>query len=112
MARVAGLLAIAALGLVAAATFNRELDRRLADARVSPAVLRMLAPDRVRLGAMQPPPSASAEEARAIRAAVKTGLERSFRVTSLACTGPALAAAACGALGAGAKRRAARQSQG
>ena len=112
VARVAALLAIAVFALVAAATFNRELDRRLADARVSADVLRQVAPERVRLGAMQPPPSASAREAEAVRAAVKAGLDRSFRVTSLACAGLALAAAACGALSAGAKRRAARQSKG
>ena len=112
VARVAALLAIAVFGLVAAATFNRELDRRLGDARVSAEVLRQVAPERVRLGAMQPPASASAKEAGAIRAAVKTGLDRSFRVTSLACAGLALAAAACGALSAGAKRRAGREPKG
>ena len=106
VARVAALLAVAVFGLIAAATFNRELDRRLADARVSAQVLQQLAPERVRLGALKPPPSASADEARAIRAAVKSGLDRSFRVTSQACAGLALAAAACGALSAGAKRRA------
>ena len=111
VARVAALLAIAVFGLIAAATFNHELDRWLADARVSAEVLRQVAPERVRLGALQPPPSASAVEAGAIRAAVKTGLERSFRVTSLSCAGLALAAAACGGLSAATKRSAGRQSK-
>jgi hypothetical protein len=76
---------------------------------VSPEVIRQLEPDRSRLGALKPPASASASEADAIRAAVKTGLETSFRITTFACAGLALAAAACGALSAGAKRRAGRE---
>ncbi len=105
VARVAALLAVAVFGIIAAGTFNRELDRRLSAAGVSPATRRLLEPDRGRLGAMKPPAGASPSEAGAIAAAVRTSLDRSFHVTGFACAGLALAAAACGAMSATRKPR-------
>jgi len=99
VARVAGLLAIAVFGIVAAGAFNRSLDRRLDTAGVSPATLRLLEPERARLGAMKPPAGASETESRAIKEAVGSSLDASFRVVSSACAGLALVAAACGAVG-------------
>ena len=99
VARVASLLAIAVFGIVAAAAFNRDLDGRLAAAGVSPATVRLLAPERSRLGAMKPPAGASAAEVRSIGQAVGKSLDSAFGVVTLACAGLALAAAACGLLG-------------
>ncbi len=112
VARVAALLAIAVFGIIAAGTFNRELDRRLDAASVSPETRRALETQRGHLGAMKPPRGASPKEADAIRAAVRDGLESSFHATALACTGLALAAAACGASsGSSRKRRSAAASK-
>jgi EmrB/QacA subfamily drug resistance transporter len=105
VARVAALLAIAVFGIVAAASFNRSLDRRLAAAGVSPATVRLLEPERSRLGAMKAPAGTSETEAREIRQAVAKSLDASFRVVSTACAGLALLAAACGALGVPRARR-------
>ncbi len=99
VARVAALLAIAVFGIVAAAAFNRDLDRRLAAAGVSPTTRRLLEPERARLGAMKPPAGASETEARAIEQAVGRSLDSSFRVVGIACAGLALLASVCAALG-------------
>jgi EmrB/QacA subfamily drug resistance transporter len=99
VARVAGLLAIAVFGIVAAAAFNRALDRRLAAAAVPREARHLLEPERSKLGAMQPPEGIPEREAAAIRTAVRASLDSSFRAVSLACSGLALLAAACAALG-------------
>ena len=99
VARVAALLAVAIFGIAAAASFNRELDRRLDADGVSAATRRLVETERGRLGAMKPPPEATTSEARAIQAGVRVSLESSFRTVSLICAGLALVSAACAALG-------------
>src|SRR5439155_793853 len=55
VSRVGGLLAIAFVGLVVTASFNRSLDRRL-DSSGLAGVARQLQPDeRAKLGALAPP---------------------------------------------------------
>ena len=99
VARVAGLLAIAVFGIVAAAAFNRSLDRRLDAAGVSPATRQLLDPERPRLGAMKPPAGAAATEARAIEEAVRSSLDSSFRIVAWICGALALLASASAAWG-------------
>jgi EmrB/QacA subfamily drug resistance transporter len=99
VARVAGLLAIAAFGILASSSFNRTLDQGLDAARVSSATRARLAPERAKLGATKPPAGASAAEAEAIQAAVKKALNGAFRVVSIGCAGLALLSAACAAVG-------------
>ena len=99
VARVAGLLAIAVFGIVAAASFNRSLDRELDRAGVSPSTRRLLEPERGKLGAMKPPASAPAPEARAIQRSVATSFHRSFRVVALISGGLAFLASVCAAAG-------------
>lgn len=53
VSRIAGLLAVAALGLVLYGTFNRALDRRLATLRLSPSELDQVNEQRPRLAAME-----------------------------------------------------------
>jgi EmrB/QacA subfamily drug resistance transporter len=53
VSRIAGLLAVAALGLVLYGTFNRALDRRLETLRLSPSELNHVNEQRPRLAAME-----------------------------------------------------------
>jgi len=96
IARLAALLAIAVFGIAAAAAFQRELDRQMDAAQVSPETRRILEPERSKLGALRPPPRAAESEKRAIEASVGGALEKSFRYVSGICAVLAGAAAACG----------------
>jgi EmrB/QacA subfamily drug resistance transporter len=99
VARVAAVLAIAVVGLVASSTFNRSLDRRLEAAAVSAEIRQALAPERSKLGAMKAPAGASEAEARAVSSAVRSSLDSAFRVVVLGCAGLALLASGCAVWG-------------
>ena len=98
VARVASLLAIAVFGILAARTFNRELDRRLDAGAVSPRTRELLDPERARLGAATAPRESSPSESRAIAQGVAAALEKAFRLVGFAGAALALLAAACGAM--------------
>jgi EmrB/QacA subfamily drug resistance transporter len=106
VARIAGLLAIAVLGILASGVFNRRLDMRLDAARIPEATRRALAPERKKLGAMTPPKGLPEAQAREIEQAVAAALDRAFRMQSLGCAGLAVLSAAAGALGVRRKPRA------
>jgi EmrB/QacA subfamily drug resistance transporter len=99
IARMAALLAVAGFGILAIGAFDRELRARLDAARVSPAVRERVESERARLGALKPPPGASATEARAIREGVASGLEAAFRDVNLLCAGLGGLAGLCAAVG-------------
>ncbi len=99
VARVAGLIAIAAFGIVAAAEFDRALDRRFDEAGISAATRAVLEPERGKLGATKPPAEASPAEARLIAGAVGSALASSFRLVCWICGALALAASGCAAWG-------------
>jgi len=99
VARVATLLAIAVFGIVDASGFGRALDRRLDAVPVAAPLRRALDAERSKLGAMQPPPEASPEEARAITEAVHAALDSAFREVALGSAGLAAVASACAAWG-------------
>ena len=104
VARVAGLLAIAVLGIFVTGVFNRNLDRRLDASHVSAETRRRLEPQRNQLGAMKPPDGTPPEEARAVEGAVADSLDRAFRAQSFGCAALAVLSAATGAFGIGRKR--------
>ena len=98
VARVAGLLAIAALGLVATRSFDRALDRRLAEARLTPLARSIPAAERLKLGAARPPPGLAPREADRVRRAIAESLLASFRVSMAISAGLAVLASATAAL--------------
>ena len=93
VARTAGLLAIAVLGLVVAQVFNRRLDTRLAALAVPTDVLRLLADQRVKLAGAEIPNSVAGSLRSAIEQAIDQSYIDSFRLTMLIAAGLALASA-------------------
>jgi EmrB/QacA subfamily drug resistance transporter len=92
VARVGGLLAVAVLGLLVTATFDRALDRRLEASGLTTVARRLPAEERLKLGAARPPQGLPADQSRAVSSAIAGALAASFRVVAL--TSAALAASA------------------
>jgi Na+/melibiose symporter-like transporter len=94
VSRMAGLLAIAVLNLVVAATFNAALDRSLAALPLPPPAREALDAQRSRLAGADAP----AELADALRAAAQQAIDQSyvagFRLAMLVAAGLALGSAA------------------
>ncbi len=99
VSRTAGLLAVAALGVVLLGVFNRGLDRRLAGLDLSPAVRQELDKERTRLAALEAPASVDARTRGRIDAAVDEAFVDGFRTVMLAAAGLALLASASAAWG-------------
>jgi hypothetical protein len=76
VARAAGLLAVAALGVVLVARFNRALDDRLASLALPPAIATLVAGQRSKLGA--------AEFSEAIAPALRGQLRNAFDLAYVA----------------------------
>ncbi len=97
VSRSAGLLAIAALGVVLLGVFSRGLDRHLAALDLPPATRQALEEERDRLAALAAPASAGAETRARIDAAVDDAFVDGFRTVMLASAGLALLASASAA---------------
>lgn len=95
VSRVAGLLAVAAFGIVALALFGPALDARLTGLELPPEARARIEAARSDLAGLQPPEGLDEERARRVEEAVDAAFVRGFR-------GVAGAAAALAALGAGA----------
>jgi EmrB/QacA subfamily drug resistance transporter len=80
VARTAGLLAIALLGLALNAVFNRALDRHVSSANLSVDVQRSLDTQRSRLAAAEPPASLRPEVRAKLRRAIDEAFVDGFRV--------------------------------
>ena len=99
VARVAGLLAVAALGVVASARFDRTLDRRLLEAGFSAPSRVVPAPERRKLGAARAPSSLSEVERGRAQEAIARSFEEAFRLVMGLAAGLALLASASAAAG-------------
>ena len=97
VSRTAGLLAIAALGVVLLMVFNRELDRRLAGLDVPPVARQALEAERTRLTAVEIPASLDAGTRQRIRTAVDDSFVAGFRTVMIVAAGLALLASASAA---------------
>jgi EmrB/QacA subfamily drug resistance transporter len=94
VARAAGLLAIACFGAVALTLFTRELDHRLAEARVPDPVRRAVVAQSPKLAEARPPAGVDPETRRKVESAVAAAFLHAFRFN-------VLVAAALAALSAG-----------
>jgi EmrB/QacA subfamily drug resistance transporter len=92
IARAAGLLAIAALGVVMLARFNRALDRAIGDLALASAARAFVDTQRTKLAGASIPPGVDGDTAAAVRRAFDMAFVAGFRVVML--IGVALAAAA------------------
>jgi EmrB/QacA subfamily drug resistance transporter len=79
VAGMAGLLAIASLGVVMSSTFNGELQRSISAANLPPAAAEVIESQRARLAAIEPPPDASPEVRAVIRRAIAHAFVCGFR---------------------------------
>jgi EmrB/QacA subfamily drug resistance transporter len=92
VSRGAGLLAVAAFGVVMLGLFGRDLDRRLADLGLPSETRRQIAEQREDLAALEIPASLGEPERTRIRSALDESFLRGFRGVMLTAAGLALLA--------------------
>lgn len=95
VARAAGLLAIAVLGIIIVSVFNSSLDSHLAHLQLSTAARHLMEAQRGKLAGMQLPVGGSAEAQATLKQAVAESFVSGFRLVALLCAGLALASALC-----------------
>jgi EmrB/QacA subfamily drug resistance transporter len=93
VARVAGVLAIAVLGIVMVDAFAARLNHHLAQASVSAAVLQEIRAGEIRLAGLQIPAGVDDTMRRLIASAVRDSFLFGFRLVMLICAGLSVAAA-------------------
>jgi EmrB/QacA subfamily drug resistance transporter len=93
VARTAGLLAIAVMGMIMIAAFGSSLDSRAAALDLAPEVRQELAAERTDLAGAQVPPGVSDETAAALEQAIKWAFVDGFRLIMLCAAGLALGSA-------------------
>lgn len=94
VARVAGVLAIAVLGIVVVKAFSSCLNHRLAQLAVPPGVLQAIQANEIKLVGLQLPAGLDADMAAMIRASVSQAFVLAFRLVMLICAGLSMASAA------------------
>jgi EmrB/QacA subfamily drug resistance transporter len=95
VSRVAGLLAIAILGMVFSSIFGAELERRVAALPVDQAARQEILGHRGQLGATAPPAWLPPEKASAVRDAIAQSFVKGFRDLARLSAGLSVLAAAC-----------------
>lgn len=98
VSRVAGLVAVAAFGIVLSLAFERGLSTRLAELALPPDVPERIRASANRLGALEPPPGLGAQGAAAVRTAVAHAFVGGFRLVMTLAAALAAAAALTAAL--------------
>jgi MFS family permease len=94
-ARVAGMLAVAVLGSVAAGVFATALDARLEELHAPPDIVTALKAEVPKLAEAEVPPQIPAEERDLLKRTLEESFVQSFRVIMFAACGLALASAFC-----------------
>jgi EmrB/QacA subfamily drug resistance transporter len=97
VARVAGVFAVAILGIAMVEAFGFRLNQSLASLHLSSAILRDIQSNLVKLGGLDVPSSADAQTAALIRSAIVQAFIFAFRVVMALCAALAVASAAVAA---------------
>lgn len=94
IARVAGVLAIAILGIVMVKVFASELNEKLTHVSLAPGVVQQLQESEIKLAGLQVPDSLDPNTKRKIQEFINLAFVSGFRIIMLICTGLSLASAA------------------
>jgi len=94
VARVAGVLAIAVLGIVMVSAFSARLDSKLAAFSLPPGTLHDIQAGEIKLAGLQLPASLNESTAAAIKESVREAFVFGFRLVMLICAGLSVASAA------------------
>ena len=94
VARVAGVLAIAALGIVMVAAFRSRLNHSLANLALPPSALHDIQADEIKLAAIHLPDNLDAGTRVVIRESVSQAFVFGFRLVMLLCAGLSAVSAA------------------
>ena len=94
VARVAGVLAIAVLGIVMVNAFSARLDSKLASFSLPPGTLQEMQASEIKLAGLQLPTSLNETSGTAIRESVREAFVFGFRLVMLICAGLSVASAA------------------
>jgi MFS family permease len=96
--QTAGLLAVAALGVIMFITFSGSLDARLADVNLPPEAKQQLEEEKIQLGAAQVPEGLDAAQRANVNRAIDAAFVSGYRVVMLVAVAMALASAVSAAL--------------
>jgi predicted MFS family arabinose efflux permease len=94
VARVAGVLAIAVLGIVLVKAFSYRLDNSTAHFSLPPVVWQELHSDEIKLAGLQVPTGLDPNTRAAIKKSIGEAFVFGFRIVMLICAGLSLASAA------------------
>src|ERR1700680_432150 len=93
VARVAGVLAIAVLGIVMVSAFGSRLDHSLADFLLPPAVVQEVRANRIKLAGLQAPAGLDANTKTAVEESIEEAFIFGFRLVMFICACLAVASA-------------------
>ena len=93
VARVAGVLAIAVLGIVMVKAFSSRLNQSLARFSLPPAILHDLQTNEIKLGGLQVPDDLDPVKKTAVKKSIEKAFVFGFRIVMLVCAGLSLASA-------------------
>lgn len=112
VSRVAGLLAVAVLGIVMLHTFNAHLDERVATLGLRPEIKQALDEQRPRLAAAEVPPGVEPSQQQTLRSLINESFVAGFRRVTLVSSGLAFLSAMSAAVLIGKNKRAVGRNRG
>jgi hypothetical protein len=98
VARIAGVLSVALVGIVMVKLFSFNLNRSLADGSFPPALLQYLRSNATRLAGLELPSGLDSATAALIHSSISQSFVFGFRILMLACAALSVASAAVAAI--------------